>query len=162
MKLSEAIRVGAMIRPQARGTFQRTLQRSLIDRLLGRKPVKTSCAWRAALEAQGCGTREEKVTEYSVLLRDGHSKMPPIGSPILVPDVPDEWLEVTSQRATCPQCYSQDFVIRLITHLNDDHAWPREAIAIWVEQIEGSTRATFITPSPQQVDDDVLNAAEVE
>lgn len=106
MKLSEAIRLGAMIRAQVFGIM---------------RSEEGTCAWGAAYEAAGIPI------EFS--LETGVIDMPcewlwanvkKTRCPELNCDIPP------------PQCC----VSPLIAHLNDHHRWSRERIAAWVKGIE--------------------------
>jgi hypothetical protein len=110
MKLSEAIRLGAMLKPQGFGE----LCVELPDGRLA------TCAMGAAQEAAVCaftGTSDplESVAviyaRYEALLDTG------VGCPACE-DIDDEFLD------------------QVIHHLNDEHCWTREQIADWVETIE--------------------------
>lgn len=98
MKLSEAIRLGSTLAPQAFGNF---------------KHGGGTCALGAAWEAV-CGD---------------------IGVGIL--DLPSDWSWTGRTSVECPACDAPSgSVTRVITHLNDDHRWTREAIADWVKTLE--------------------------
>ena len=71
-----------------------------------------SCAWGAAFEGAHCGILVPHLS---------HQRWPVVG--------------ITSQ---CPLCKESNTVANLIVHLNDDHLWPREAIALWVGRMEDS------------------------
>jgi hypothetical protein len=110
MLLSEAMRLGAMIRPQVKYLiFARAS-----DGALG------SCALGAAYEAAGMAIATERfIWDYSA--------------------VSPEWLRLLGHRVSpCPVCGSHAWR-RLgfsVTHLNNDHGWSRERIADWVQAIE--------------------------
>lgn len=53
----------------------------------------------------------------------------------------DQWPGIDSSDAlfVCPQCRDAEFqrcLLATVVHLNDDHKWPREQIADWVETVE--------------------------
>lgn len=110
MKLSEAIRLGSMMKPQGFGDFYITPIWKSNGPLGLEIPLhEASCALGAALDATD--------TDDS--------------------DYPDAWNPLVDFRRQCPQCSTyQEIVWDVIVHLNDDHRWTRERIADWVEQIE--------------------------
>lgn len=95
MRLSEAIRLGAMMKPQAFGDLWKG---------------GGSCALGAAYDALGWRDR--------VCCIDG---------PLM-----DFYGRVIS----CPACGTRSGVTGIMTHLNDNHHWTREAIADWVATVE--------------------------
>jgi hypothetical protein len=99
MRLSEAIRLGAMMSPQAfRALFT----------------DDGTCALGGALLAVGA-----------------------TGEPALR-SVRNRWPWAFTVSANCPSCGRSCHVFGVITHLNDNHRWPREQIATWVAGIEPS------------------------
>lgn len=127
MLLSEAIRLGAMLRPQGTGAyfsekgytvgwnsgplFQAIVQKQIV-----------SCAMGAAAEAAGCQTASGVVDVFRKLW------------PFALEVVPD----------LCPACGDQIASIGItatLVHLNDKHSWPREEIADWVATIEPAEKA---------------------
>lgn len=109
MKLSDAIRLGAMLRPVQ--AFYR-----LYDPGTG-----GSCALGAAAEAIGSGVFPDG---YTV---DAHAR------------VPREWyvLRPTTMCPHCERSPAGAIQIdHVIVHLNNEHRWTREAIADWVEGLE--------------------------
>jgi hypothetical protein len=116
MRLSEAIRLGAMTSPQGFGVDSVNLDRDA-----------PKCAWGAAIEAAGLPSQR---AAGGVSLRGE----PPIG---LVVTIPDEWLRIANQWTHCPECNTfRGYVAYLIPHLNDEHRWTREQIAAWIETLE--------------------------
>lgn len=110
IRLSEAIRLGSMLRPQAFGVF--------FDGL-------GTCAQGAALEAIGhhiCdGNKHEAMAMAWPWAHCGHS----------------ESLHCTSRTHRCPECPTWNrCVSAVVAHLNNDHRWSRERIALYVEQLE--------------------------
>ena len=109
MRLSEAIRLGAMLHPQCFGALYEyrpgpadvTANQQLPRRVWRTRGVMKSCALGAALMA-------------------GYS---------------DEF-EKESIKRRCPACRAPDCLTHTISHLNDRHRWTREAIADWVQTIE--------------------------
>jgi hypothetical protein len=111
MKLSEAIREGAKLRPQAFHAF-------FID---GR-----SCALAAAIEVAAGRSLDEEGEDITTLevnrVIDEHF-------PLL-------WSEKNSH---CPACERDPGILRsTVEHLNDTHRWTREQIADWVEKVEAA------------------------
>jgi hypothetical protein len=106
MKLSEAIRLGAMLKPQRFGGLY-------VD--------SGTCALGAAMDAIGALPKKQSVicsdAEWEPALRlwggllDRRVAHPVNASP-------------------------EDLVCHVITNLNDSHKWTREQIADWVETIE--------------------------
>jgi hypothetical protein len=121
LKFSEAVRLGAMATPQAFGT--------LTDQDGG------TCGVGAAVRAAGCRIvptlfAQQFFGENGLLpLRTG------LQSPLTV-IIPIEWGAVLSQESHCPECGLVLVVSQLITHLNDEHRWPRTRQADFVEAIE--------------------------
>ena len=125
MKLSEAIRLGAMLRPQGFGAV-----------FYSDGGVMKSCALGAAGEAVGVMRgelyRSPADQEWAEL-----QKFFPIL--LSIPQWPCEhkgfWAGVSSA----------------IGHLNDTHRWTREQIADWVEGIECQQEATAQECTPVEV-----------
>lgn len=109
MKLSEAIKLGSLLRGQAFCEYMTLIQ-----------PVR-SCALGAALEAMGRDKAalpsKEAARIWSWAADVGH----PTNCPVCLP-------EFKIQHGCS--------VLSMITHLNDKHRWTRERIADWVESIE--------------------------
>jgi hypothetical protein len=111
MNLSDAIRLGAMIRPQAFG-----------DLFLDHE----SCAMGAAYEAAGLmDEHTERRLELVPLQR--WDDLTRATFPIL-----------KTKGVGCPMCGHDDGLglAFVISHLNDRHRWTREQIADWVETVE--------------------------
>jgi hypothetical protein len=110
MRLSEAIRLGAMLKPQE---------------FTGAVNGKGTCALLAATEA--CGMELFRIpmsTDYLPPYVDLALRYPFLRNVAACP-------ETYCHRAV----YVKD-VMGTIWHLNDSHRWTRERIADWVEQIE--------------------------
>ena len=122
MKLSEAIRLGAMMKPQAFGDYFRGGIRKRWQRILNflglYSAQESSCAWGAALEG-GFGYLD---SEDDVVY-------------------PDEYNWLSESIIRCPACHIGQSTFYLIVHLNDDHRWTRERIADWVESIENAQQS---------------------
>ena len=113
MRLSEAIRLGAMLRPQ---TFNERLTK------------RGSCAWGAALETVGCvevGTPWPAVAPVALAWWPWAFR---VDSSTLV-----------ASPCACGGELSATWAAGIIVHLNNKHRWTREAIADWVETIEPRT-----------------------
>lgn len=139
MKLSEAIRLGSMLGPQAYGVLQREVStRKWLMGLIG-PLVKTTeyCAMGAAQAASGDET-ETRIADGTVALvsRDGTARVLAVGECYTLLKSAREWRETMSARSECPSCKLFDDVALLIPHLNDNHRWTRERIAEFVETIE--------------------------
>lgn len=111
MKLSDAIRLGSMMKPQ--GFF------SGVDSSGG------SCAFGAALEAIGrqVGSMVLGVTH----VEDWHDLF--------------HGRTLASLPCGCDPSSLTNFVFGAVIHLNDQHQWTREAIADWVQTIEDAQPA---------------------
>ena len=116
MKMSEAIRLGATMKPQHFGGIYDNYEKR-----------SASCAMGAAIDAIGCPERDAGPDDVSTTGRG-----PRRGGETVV-DIPAEWRLFTGRLQTCPACSWQHYGIELITHLNDGHRWTREQIADWVE-----------------------------
>lgn len=132
MKLSEAIRLGAMLKPQAFGTQWETRLKAGWRGWLLRQRENATCAFAAALDAHPCATKLVPWTESrslrGLVATDGEF------SEALI--LPQEW-QVIYEHRECPACHGYpENVFNLISHLNDTHRWTRERIADWVEAIE--------------------------
>jgi hypothetical protein len=106
MKLSEAIRLGAMMKPQAYHS--------------GAWDGK-SCALRAAADALGipdlqCARSGPQVLNYYELQQ--------------------RWPRLAEQADCPACCCRHGSLLSVVFHLNDSYRWTREQIADWVEQIE--------------------------
>lgn len=106
MKLSEAIRLGSMVRPQAFGNYY---------------DADGSCAMGAALEAHG--------HRDSILAR-----LPCAVS--LKAMAPEWVWATTTMQTACPFGCLTCSSFAIAAHLNDYHRWTREAIADWIATIE--------------------------
>jgi hypothetical protein len=135
---SEAIRLGAMLHPQAFGALTIETRSGWLG-IFGKKLV-AECALQGAIAAAGCVTGRSNGDDASVPVRGD------IPSQWTV-DVPPEWNLFLA--VSCPVCEQLDVVGRIIPHLNDDHRWTRERIADWVESIE---RERENLTSPFQLD----------
>jgi len=115
MQLSEAMRLGAMLRPQARGgPFQSSIHVSK-DGEWSR--VVASCALGAAHEALGGGTQSLSYTplkHFDALLTRR------VLQPCTCYDAPGSAIMPTGR------------IDATVMHLNDHHGWTREQIADWL------------------------------
>lgn len=107
LKLSEAIRLGAMLKPQAFG-------KAFVFVKFGELG---SCALGAA---------EDAINGPIYEASDGGAKQLEVY----------ERYSLNKQRRDCPSCDRPGRLSDVIVHLNDDHQWTRERIADWVETIE--------------------------
>ena len=131
MKLSEAIRLGAMLSPQGYD---------------GDVDGETRCALAAACDAVGIKgipgrsySRDRLVVNY----REVEKRFP-----------------ITSNLTTCP-CHECNvsgkrmIIVTIVWHLNDFHRRTREQIADWVETVEaqqaGSNTLAQVVVSPEMV-----------
>lgn len=107
MKLSEAIRLGSMMRPQATGDL-------LVD--------GGSCAWGAAYDSIA---KLEYLADINTPFRECDNI-----------DRENGWIWV-KKLSECPACCGARIPFSfIISHLNDMHRWTREDIAAWVETVE--------------------------
>jgi len=120
MKLSEAIRLGAKLRPQCKSSF------FSFESTPKGVSCKGSCALGAAYEGY-YGTRGDGSPET---ISDSLSKRFPV-----LHRVVDEQL--------VPDCIKREHGLHLVNNviasLNDYKGWTREQIADWVEGIENGT-----------------------
>lgn len=127
MRLSDAMRLGAALRPQAFGHLHRHHVRE----------GQTTCAMGAAAEAIGLLRFDEtgaalQTTDQSI----DHS-------------LRRVWPWLLKQQCHCGVCPVTGMALAVILHLNDHHRWTREAIAQWVAGIEreiGYEERTVPTP----------------
>lgn len=149
MRLSEAIRLGAMTRPQAFGALSKSRRVSGWRGLLLGQREMTTCAIGAAIEAGGIGTKPYTATADYEGWRGSKVKA---GATVQVLDIPQSWENVWNSCHPCPMdcCASLVFesVSRLIPHLNDVHGWTRERIADWVESVERKQESATVEPTP--------------
>ena len=106
MRLSEAIRLGAMLKPQGFGAGSAILN-----------DVSPTCALGAAADACGLETGYHAYEKWRFL---GNAAPPCPGC--------------GCDAAARDYCVSD--IGDVVWHLNDEHKWTREAIADWVETIE--------------------------
>lgn len=112
MRLSQAIRLGALLRPQAFGAYV-TMDGK-------------TCAMGAGLEAEGVLKVPYEVAELKTDYDD---------------DIVHYWPWVAPEGKElfrCPLCAALNPCVGMgvILHLNDRHRWSREQIADWVEGVE--------------------------
>lgn len=121
MRLSEAMRLGAMMKPQCTGRLFTTDGRS--------------CALGAAAEAMGIApTYTNHVGDRIPVIEEGRW--------------PVEWQALLSKTVThpsvCPSAgMSADYIIQC---LNDGRHWTREQIADWVETLEAQQAVAAVDP----------------
>ena len=115
MKLSEAIRLGAMLRPQGFESFGLDLGNG----------QRVTCALGAAAEA--IGSQSLTWQFYAVNNREVAEDLDAVFGEIL-----------NARHRRCPVkgCRTRRIPAGVIVHLNDGHRWTREQIAEWVETIE--------------------------
>lgn len=119
LAFSEAMRLGAMLKPQMFGAmFRRQTDIAAPGDVLGlRRLPDASCAVGGALDAVGLqrAFREMDAGEFKALV--------------------DLW-PVLFKPAMCPACGISGAVVNIAMHLNDHHRWTRERTADWVATIE--------------------------
>lgn len=106
MELSEAIKAGAKLAPQAFGVLKVARYRK------GREPKLATCALGAA-----------KMALHATSLGAVQQRYPLLG------------LQVEEVPCGC-RMKARDTVAEAIMHLNDRHKWRRETIAAWVKHLE--------------------------
>lgn len=121
MKLSEAMRLGSMLRPQIFGTLRAPSN--------GVGSPYGSCALGSAFEAAGCENVPASESYKSTSFRGA-------GKVTRITIVPNEWNVMFHSLRQCPECGVVMILQRLIAHVNDDHRWTIARIADWVETIE--------------------------
>jgi hypothetical protein len=141
MRLSEAIRLGALMHPQGFGTIVGAHDlRSAFDK----SKIQVTCALGAAWVASGGEMHEDiaAATSGSTTLR-GYAQP---GSRVLRLDLPIAWHGTLATEVVCPEfcCEHRGILMCCIEHLNDEHRWTREAIADFVEQMEGTIAAPAV------------------
>lgn len=151
MQLSEAIRMGASMKPQVFGTLRRVIERrpiykqmeiptgemdcSVISVNLETEVIYGTCAWGAALDAIGMLDQcHQGILDQNYLAASA--------------TVPQHWLDTLKhiRNKKCPMC-SIPIPELTIIHLNDHHKWSRERIADLVESVE---KEIMYLPNPSQ------------
>ncbi len=122
MKLSEAIKLGAMLKPQGIGE----------NSIHATSPA--TCAWGAAIEAAAVPARIARIEEIAGQAPARGTNGGATHSTVYA--IPREWQRIAGTRVVCPACLMADGVYRIIPHLNDDHRWTREQIADWIATME--------------------------
>lgn len=117
MRLSEAIRLGAMLKPQAFGDFS---------------DGTGTCAWGAANEAIGKSVDDDYVDDEWMDVCHADVRCPECGD---------------CRGTTDKDADGQSRVASLIEHFNDDHLWTRERIADWLEGVEAKHATTTASKS---------------
>lgn len=119
MKLSEAIRLGSMLKPQAFGSY---------------RADGGTCAMGAAIDAIG-GLVAGKSDEVWPIVAQGPAVCPECADVIHRHHHPyNPYVVVCNPTGA------------MIIHLNDDHRWTRERIADWVQTIEDAHPAPAQEP----------------
>jgi hypothetical protein len=143
MRLSEAIRLGSMLRPQLRGGMYAARDVAVPGDVLGlRRERVASCAFGAAYDAINA--------RRSVVVSDGRTKSfrgdaAGAGSEIELIETPAEW-SVIYITVACPVCERVEQLLRIVPHLNDDHEWTRERIADFVATVESPKAVAAVDP----------------
>jgi hypothetical protein len=134
MKLSEAMRLGAMMTTQAFGQIE---------------TEDGTCALGAAIQAAGC--KSCRVTNLSQGLRTRPISPDAVAMELI--SIPNEWYALLKHDTACPACGLVQATSIQIPHLNDDHRWTRERIADWLEPFEeiGEEPCLTIVPSLEPV-----------
>lgn len=126
MKLSEAIRLGAMLKPQC---FGRYFYRD------------GSCALGAAADALGVQVDQLCVGNGTIVPQIYASNWPRSSVTFMFMTVPP----------LCPACGQQRAAVDcLIRHLNDEHRWTREQIADVVARIEAQQELQAPVEAPRE------------
>lgn len=124
MKLSDAIRLGSMIKPQSFGDYRETHTSTLMGYPV--LDIVHTCALGAALDAVG------KLPSVDLLFEDSN----------MTDATVDAEFPVLLSPALCPVCGDEenDTVSDVVICLNDSHQWSRDRIADWVEIQETNER----------------------
>lgn len=135
MKLSEAIRLGSMLRPQGFGEL-----------CTERNGELATCALGAAEEAAA--------EQFSGASDDTEGEG----------DVYTIFATTLDKKRACPACkwVGRQAVKHTIVHLNDDHLWTREQIADWVATIEPQEEAQEASSRTTAGTADVLQAVQAQ
>jgi hypothetical protein len=132
MKLSEAIRLGSMMRPQAFGWIFD------LDGI-------ATCAWGAGLEAAGIRIKAGQSNRYN--------------TPVEWRGLVNKRVRCPAKHTKCDFCHWGELCVECansqslaltIEHLNDDHKWTRERIADFVEQIENQQQQSIPLSTEQE------------
>lgn len=137
MQLSQAIRLGSLLAPQAFGVHSHDRDCPRLGDILGLNTTTERvgiCALQAAYEAGGC--RSEWMAPPVGGIHTRGPAWAPTSGLVLITYHRPEWDGVIYSVTGCPQCGASDMTGRQITHLNDDHRWTREAIADFIERLE--------------------------
>jgi hypothetical protein len=142
MKLSEAIRLGSVMKPQNYGAFYG--KRLTVRRRNGFPWLKltfedSSCALGAAYEAEGGMSRTTRTYPPGMVVIPFRGKPYTLTRPqkVDIIEAPSDWHGVFWHVVRCPACsHFEERLSTVIPHLNDKHRWTREAIARFVEGIE--------------------------
>jgi hypothetical protein len=127
MRLSEAIRLGAMMNPiQAFDVYKN-------------KATGGTCAMGAALDAVG------QIQHVVKLGRDPRRH-----------DIPKRLWPFAFVHATCPVCGPIQLSTSIVAHINNKHHWTRERIAEWVATVEPLEQSEPLEVAPTQGAVDVL------
>lgn len=118
MELSEAIRLGAMLKPQGSG---------------GINDGRTACALRAAADAVG-------ICDVS-----GIDFRPTLDYAAIADRWP--WVKGLDLKCPECGSHHYQNALDTIWILNDTHKWTRERIADWIETIEAPASETAVEPS---------------
>lgn len=151
-KLSDAIRVGAKMRPPS--------ERGWND--VGPDGNYRSCAIMAAAEAAGLFTIVGSVAMKGPNYRPPalNNQQParddrPVG---LAARLSDEWSLVLSRMAPAPcRCaktealWESSQVLLIVWHLHDIHKWSREAVAEWIGVIENEIEAEIARTEARRI-----------
>ena len=128
MKLSEAIRLGAMLKPQAFGIMFNN---------------GGTCALGAAADALGRldDIDREVVPFMSEIWPPEWNISTQLGGNLAA-------IILSKERIRCPDCTRIYHAVgSVVMHLNDFHCWTREAIADWVETTEQATVPSLEEPA---------------
>lgn len=135
MRLSEAIRLGSMLKPQAFGPPGAMLQ-----------SVSKTCALAAAAEAIGLEHLNVYSPQWQALFKPTTDTFAcPVGELVC-----HGW---PGQPATLANLWP---VVSVVAHLNDHHHWTREQIADWVETIEAA-QTPITEPQPAETTEPVAS-----
>jgi len=130
MRLSEAIRLGAALKPQAQGW------------VVG---MDATCALGAAMDAMGLLGQGRPASPDEIGTQNERGETITAWSMVL--DVPDDWKPLLWRDMACPECHiGGGNLMAVIPHLNDWHKWSRERIAEWVGLLEAMPEVPATAP----------------
>jgi hypothetical protein len=151
MRLSEAIRLGAMLGSQARGSLNRQRRKYVFFGPV----VNEYCALGGAFAASGAKPvwhvrQSAGVDDHASSFRGSARTSYKAGDTYLV--IEHQFSAFMHRLVACPVCGFEAPLFKVIPTLNDDHRWTREQIADWVQTIEEANAAKAAQPDAVTVE----------